>query len=76
LLELEFALINDFFKDLKDDSHLENSLLPPYELIIEEAQKIYIPEDKIKKLFQRHRPKPIKPVTPRPKPRTEAKVEK
>jgi len=54
LIELEFSLINDFFKSLKDDTHLENPLLPPYELIIEEAQKIYIGDDKINRLFVKH----------------------
>jgi hypothetical protein len=37
LIELEFTDINEFLKCLKDDGHLEEKLLPPYEKIIEEA---------------------------------------
>jgi len=64
LIELEFCDINEFFKCLKDDTHLDKALLPPIEKIIEQAQKIYIGEDKIKELFMKHRvakpiPKPI-----------------
>lgn len=37
LLDLDFADINEFFKLLKDDSHLEEKLLPPYDDIIDHA---------------------------------------
>lgn len=51
LLDLDMCDINEFFKSLKDDSHLQSKLLPPYELIIQEAVKIYISDDKINTLF-------------------------
>ena len=59
LIQLEFGDINEFFKALKDDGHLEQSLLPPVEEIIEEAQRIYIPDEKFNHLFKKHQPKII-----------------
>lgn len=52
------AEINEFFKSLKDDSHIEEKLLPPYEIIIEEAVKIHISEDKLTHLFNKYAPIP------------------
>jgi ABC-type siderophore export system fused ATPase/permease subunit len=57
LIELEFSEINDFFRELKDDRHLDQKLLPPYETIIAEAQKIFINEERIKNLFEKHQQK-------------------
>lgn len=34
LMMLDFGDINEFFKSLKDDSHLEERFLPPFEVII------------------------------------------
>ena len=61
LLELDFSDINDFFKALKDDEHLDQKLLPPFEEIIEQAQQIDIPNERIKELFDKHRPAPKAP---------------
>lgn len=35
LMDLDFSDINDYFKALKDDGHLDQNLLPPFEDIIE-----------------------------------------
>ena len=58
LIELEFTDINEFLKALKDDGHLSEKLLPPVEQIIEEAQKIYIPNEKLSFLFNKYKQKP------------------
>jgi hypothetical protein len=64
LIELDFGEINEFFKSLKDDSHLEEKLLPPTEQIIEGAQRIYITDEKITELFDKYAPIPkvIRPL--------------
>ena len=35
--------------------------MPPFETIISEAQKIYVPEERIKDLFEKHQPKRKEP---------------
>lgn len=67
LIELDFGDINEFFKSLKDDSHLEEKLLPPFEVIIQESVKIYISEDKMEQLFDKYKPMP-KVQRPQPNP--------
>ena len=42
LLDKEFAEIVEYFQMMKDDSHLDEKYLPPYELIIEGAINICI----------------------------------
>lgn len=66
LMDLDFADINEFFKLLKDDSHLEEKLLPPYDDIIDHAQRIHISEDVFNELFQKHdtAPKSNRPAKP------------
>lgn len=81
LMELDFGDINEFFKALKDDTHLEESLLPPYESIIENAVRIHITEEILNELFNKYspaspskRPPTLKKIARKPQ-KVESKLE-
>ena len=59
--------IMDAFKDFKEDEG-PDQLLPPVEELIEMAQRIYIPNERIKDLFSKHKVKEPK-VKPQAKKR-------
>lgn len=64
LIELDFADINEFFKALKDDTHMNEKLLPPFEDIIEQAVRIHITDEILQELFLKH--SPMAPITQQP----------
>lgn len=54
LLECGMTEIMEAFKEFKEDNG-PDKLLPPVEELIEMAQKIYIPNERIKNLFSKHK---------------------
>jgi hypothetical protein len=65
LLQLDMCGICELFQSLKNDEHLDYKFLPSVEEIIEEAQSIYIEDQRMKELFDKHKVEPIKVVPKR-----------
>lgn len=63
LLELDMAEICEFMKLMKqeDGQDQQDNILKPVEELIEDAQRIFIPNERLKALFRKHKVKTAAP---------------
>ena len=56
LINLDLDEITEYFREFIDDDLHENSILPDYEAIIEEAYSFDISNTRIDQILNRHKP--------------------